>query len=200
MRPRQYVTQCWGILFGLSVALLCWSMTSTALADDKDWRIGANYMRLINDLDMPQDGWCLDVVGSGPNVRFDMPLIGHNCKPGLYADEAVIFRNDGTLYFPAFNGCVTVMGLNKKALPGAAIMLKACGETSPFLTATNFQHFSHRPDGRVELKESNLCLTLGASSHSTFDVTHAWRTLYVDNCNKTDPVRSTWRFVDPLKK
>ena len=48
-------------------------------------------MRIIDDLDRPQDGWCLDAVGSGPHIRFDMPLIGHNCKPGLFADEAVQF-------------------------------------------------------------------------------------------------------------
>lgn len=31
------------------------------------------YLQLIDKLDRPIDGYCLDVVGSGPNIRFDMP-------------------------------------------------------------------------------------------------------------------------------
>ncbi|MEL6498236.1 MAG: hypothetical protein AAFQ31_06855 [Planctomycetota bacterium] len=98
-----------------------------------DWRETAVHMRLQDDLDRPEDGWCLDVVGSGPHIRFDMPLIAHNIKPGLYADEAVAFTAKGQIRFPAYPGsCVTVMGLNEFALPGAALMLKPCGEDIPF--------------------------------------------------------------------
>lgn len=181
-------------LIGLMVVMV---LSATALSQ-ADWRETAKHMRLQDDLDRPLDGWCLDVVGSGPNIRFDMPLIGHNCKPGLFADEAVEFTEDGQIRFPAYPGyCVTVMGLNEYALPGAALMLKPCGERIPFLNAPKFQTFEHLENGMVRLKGSNLCITVGDVSERTFDPTHAWRTLFVDWCDECDPERSTWNFVRP---
>lgn len=163
-----------------------------------NWRETAVHMRLLDDLDRPQDGWCLDVVGSGPHIRFDMPLIAHNIKPGLYADEAVEFTADGQIRFPAYPGyCVTVMGLNQYALPGAALMLKECGAELPFLNAPKFQTFELLENNQVRLVGSDLCITVGAVSERTFDPTHAWRTLYMERCEDCDLSRSTWKFVRP---
>lgn len=162
------------------------------------WRDTAVHMRLQDDLDRPQDGWCLDVVGSGRNIRFDMPLIAHNIKPGLFADEAVEFTEDGQIRFPAYPGyCVTVMGLNEFALPGAALMLKKCGEDIPFLNASRFQTFELLENGMVQLKATDLVITVGDESERTFDPTHRWRTLYMERRDKCDPARSTWNFVRP---
>lgn len=184
------------IIWALSIPFL--GMPLAYAQSTQDWREGAMHMRLVDDLDRPQDGWCLDVVGSGPYIRFDMPLIGHNCKPGLFADEAVILRPDGTLFFPAYQGCVTVMGLNQFALPGASLMLKPCGHEAPFLVAENFQHFDHLPDGRVQLRGTSLCVTMGDVSEVTFDITHAWRTLAVQRCEESDLALSTWYFINPI--
>ncbi len=163
-----------------------------------DWRQTAVHMRLQDDLDRPQDGWCLDVVGSGRHIRFDMPLIAHNIMPGLFADEAVEFTEDGQIRFPAYPGyCVTVMGLNEFALPGASLMLKKCGEDIPFLNASKFQIFELLDNGMVQLKGTDLCITVGDESERTFDPTHRWRTLYVDRRANCDPARSTWKFVRP---
>ncbi|MEO1584533.1 MAG: hypothetical protein AAFR96_08170 [Planctomycetota bacterium] len=163
-----------------------------------DWRETAVHMRLKDDLDRPQDGWFLDVVGSGPHIRFDMPLIAHNIKPGLYADEAVEFTAEGRILFPAYPGyCVTVMGLNEFALPGAALMLKPCGEDIPFLNASKFQTFELLDDGMVQLKGTDLCITVGDESERTFDPTHRWRTLYVERRADCEPSRSRWAFVRP---
>lgn len=162
------------------------------------WRDTAVHMRLRDDLDRPQDGWCLDVVGSGRHIRFDMPLIAHNIKPGLYADEAVEFTEDGQIRFPAYPGyCVTVMGLNESALPAAALMLKRCGEDIPFLNASKFQTFELLENGMVQLKGTDLCITVGDESERTFDATHRWRTLYMERRADCDPARSTWKFVRP---
>ena len=162
------------------------------------WRETAVHMRLQDDLDRPQDGWCLDVVGSGPHIRFDMPLIAHNIKPGLFADEAVEFTENGQIRFPAYPGyCVTVMGLNEFALPGAALMLKKCGEDIPFLNASKFQTFELLDNGMVQLKGTDLCITVGDESERTFDPTHRWRTLYMERREDCDPARSTWKFVRP---
>ena len=180
------------------LAILTLLLVSTSALSQVDWRETGKHMRLKNDLDRPQDGWCLDVVGSGSHIRFDMPLIAHNCKPGLFADEAVEFTADGQIRFPAYPGyCVTVMGLNQHALPGAALMLKKCGEEIPFLNAPKFQTFELLENGMLRLKGSDLCITVGDVSEVTFDPTHAWRTLYMERQDKCDPARSTWKFVRP---
>jgi len=166
-----------------------------------DWREASVHMRTVDDLDRPQDGWCLDAVGNGPHIRFDMPLIAHNCKPGLYSDEAVQFLENGRITFPAYaNACVTVMGLNQNALPGSALMLKPCGQTIPFLNAPRFQQFEHLDDGKVRLKNSDLCITMGDEFKDTFDPTHAWRTLYVDRCEEVDAARARWNFIKPMSE
>ena len=181
--------------------LLCFALTLPALAHAADWREVGMHMRTIDDLDRPQDGWCIDAVGSGPHIRFDMPLIGHNCKPGLFADEAVTFTKEGRITFPAYdNACVTVMGLNQFALAGASLMLKPCGQETPFLNAPKFQQFTHRDDGLVQLKGSNLCITMGDASKETFDPTHAWRTLYMERCDSVETGRAAWAFVKPTQK
>ncbi|QEY27215.1 RICIN domain-containing protein [Neisseria zalophi] len=155
------------------------------------------HLRLVNDLDRPQDGYCLDVVGSGDYVRFDMPMTAHNCKPGLYADEAVVMEDNGMIHFPAYGVCATAAGINNTILAGAAVMPKGCGERSPFLEAQHLQHFVHRPDGRVELRGSGLCLTVGNESDSTFDPNHRWRTLFMQHCEQAPLSHSQWRFVVP---
>ena len=166
-------------------------------SEDQSWRNGAGHLRLVDDLDRPQDGYCLDVVGSGQHIRFDLPLIAHNCKPGLYADEAVVFEKNGNIRFPAYDKCATVAGLNSRALPGAALVPRDCGENSPFLNTKGLQEFHKRDDGRIELEKTGLCLTVGAESASTFSADHRWRPLFVETCGKTDGTRSKWTFAVP---
>jgi hypothetical protein len=182
-------------LFSFLLLILISAPCSQGLASD--WQQTGMHMRLVDDLDRPQDGWCLDAVGSGPNIRFDMPLIGHNCKPGLFADEAVIHRADGTLFFPAYNACVTAMGLNQHALPMASLMLKPCGYSVPFLESANFQYYTHTEDQMIQLKDTELCVVVGDESLSTFDETHRWRTLYLERCSAVDKSRAQWKFIKP---
>ncbi|WP_207226442.1 hypothetical protein [Corticibacter populi] len=153
------------------------------------------HFKLIDSLDRPQDGYCLDIVGSGPHIRFDLPMTAHNCKPGLYEDEAVSIEANGRIRFPAYNACATVAGLNGRALPGAAVVPRGCGERTPFLDAEALQRFVIHDDGRVELHGSGLCMTAGDQSDSTFDASHRWRSLYMDRCDAIDPARARWHFV-----
>ena len=155
------------------------------------------HLRLMDDLDRPQDGYCLDILGSGQYIRFDMPITAHNCKPGLYMDEAVVIESDGRIHFPAYGACATAAGINKRALAGAAIMPRACGDHSPFLEADNLQKFTHHPDGRIELKDSNLCLTVGNESDSTPDETHPWRALSLAHCHQATSSHSRCHFAVP---
>lgn len=155
-----------------------------------------HYLQLNDRLDRQSDGYCLDVVGSGTYIRLDMPLTAHNCKgPQVYFDEVVQYRVDKTLYFPAYDRCVTVMGINDKALIGNALMLKECGIDEPFLNAKRFQQFEFKENGQLKLMDSNLCISVGVESHTTYSLKHKWRSLFMDRCAETDIKRSAWKFV-----
>ena len=177
------------ILLVPALCLACSMLPAAASAD------GPFYLRLLDRLDRPNDGYCLDVIGSGGSFRLDMPLNVHNCKPGTAPDGTVHLRDDGTLFFPAFDRCVTAMGVNDRALDGTALMLKGCGESLPFLRAGSFQSFEHRGDGRLALSGSGLCLTVGAQSAPTFSSSHSWRALFLAPCENAVPERSIWEFT-----
>ncbi len=170
--------------------LLC-SILSPALAQTS-WLENATQLKLVDELDMPGEGYCIDIVGAGTTMRFDMPLIAYNCVLGLFPDRTVTMRNDGTLFFPAFDGCVTVMGLNERALPGTSVMIKPCGQDTPFLEARKFQKFEKFADGRLSLMGSELCLSAGPDSHATYSQTHRWRILSVEKCNLLPDELSIW--------
>ena len=80
---------------------------------------GARHLRLADRLDRPADGYCVDILGVGDYLRMDLPLFAHNCKPVLTTDSAVIYEPDGRIRFPAVNRCITVAGVNSRALPRA---------------------------------------------------------------------------------
>lgn len=179
--------------------ILCSIAVMTSAAD---WRVGAGYLELEDRHDRPADGYCLDVAGSGDWVDFSMPLNAHNCKvPGIYADGAVTFDSPGEIRFPAYEGCVTAVGLRGRSLPGAALMVKPCNGSveqaqMPFVAAS-LQQFVHRTDGRIELVESGLCLTVGTVSATTFSPDHRWRALFLQTCQDLEPARSVWKRFRP---
>ena len=39
------------------------------------------HLRLLDRLDRPEDGYCVDILGTPGNLRVDVPLFTHNCKP-----------------------------------------------------------------------------------------------------------------------
>ena len=65
------------------------------------------HLRLVDRLDRPEDGYCFDILGVGANLRVDLPLFAHNCKPVLTNDSAVRRLPGGQIEFPAVGGCVT---------------------------------------------------------------------------------------------
>lgn len=170
---------------------------SCAVAQSAPNQLIPGQLRLVDNLDRPEDGYCLDIVGSGAYLRFDMPMTAHNCKPGLYADEAVVLEPNGYIRFPAYDKCATAAGLNSRALPGAAIIPRDCGERSPFLDAEALQLFVLKANGQVELKGSGLCLTVGHKSDSTFSDEHRWRALFLEECEVAVLARSRWKFTVP---
>ena len=178
----------------LSMFLAAWLLMAVGSANGQPST--PTYLQLIDRLDRANDGYCLDVLGSGSNIQINMPLTAHNCKgPEPYADEWVQYRADGTLYFPAYDRCVTVMGVNEIALPGTALMLKNCGKNEPFLYATNFQKFTFNDKNQVQLLGSDLCLRVSHTSHRTFSPKHKWRSLFVTECGEVSQSLSAWQIV-----
>ena len=155
------------------------------------------HLRLINHLDRPEDGYCLDILGTPNNMRINLPLFAHNCKPTLTPDSAVIFNSIGQIKFLSVNRCITVAGVNSNAVPGASILLRKCDEMLPFFETSALQRFIHRKDGRISIIGSELCLTVGAKSAGTYSPYHRWRALFVEDCANADASQSKWEFVIP---
>ena len=156
-----------------------------------------SHLRLVDRLDRPSDGYCVDILGTPRRLRLDVPLFAHNCKPRLTVDSAVTFTPDGRIRFPAVKRCVTVAGVNSRALPGAAVLLRPCGGAQAFFETARLQRFILHRDGRLVLAASTLCLTVGARSAATYSPQDRWRALFVEDCAKADPARSRWEFVVP---
>ena len=57
-------------------------------------RASPTHLRLLDRLDRPEDGYCVDIIGTPQNMRIDLPLFAHNCKPLLTSDSAVVFTSD----------------------------------------------------------------------------------------------------------
>ena len=157
------------------------------------------HLRLLDHLDRPEDGYCVDILGTPGNLRIDVPLFAHNCKPTLTSDSSVIFTSDGLIKFPAVNRCITVFGVNSKTLPGASILLRRCNESIAFFETFRLQRFTHRKDGRISISGTNLCLIVGTKSAATYSPSHRWRTLFVDDCTTAGLARSQWEFVIPRR-
>ena len=155
------------------------------------------HLRLVDRLDRPGDGYCLDIPGTPRNMRLDVPLFVHNCKPSLTSDSAVVFTSDGLIKFPAVERCMTVAGVNSGALPGASILLRKCNESVPFFETSKLQRFTLLDDGRLTVSGTQLCLTVGPQSAATYSSFDRWRTLFVDDCAAAEPARSRWEFVIP---
>lgn len=174
----------------IAVSLLCFATAAPVLASEQ----GSGHLRLKDRLDRPVDGYCLDILGVGSNLRLDVPIFAHNCKPGLTPDSAVVLREDGMIEFPAVRLCVTAAGVNGRALPGASIILRPCGQRAAFFESKPLQTFSFADDGRAMLKGSSLCLAVGDISDTTYSPNDRWRVLSVEDCDSTPARFARWEF------
>ncbi|MEM8878512.1 MAG: hypothetical protein AAGD23_11680 [Pseudomonadota bacterium] len=154
------------------------------------------YLQLVERLDRPSDGYCLDVLGAGGTYRPDLPVNAHNCKAGIAPDGLVELRDDGTLYFPAFDRCLTAFGVNRRSLPGAMLLLRGCSVDEPFYPVAALQQWQHSDVGEVRLANSDLCLSVGDVWATTFSPRDTWRVLRLASCDVVAPELSRWQFVD----
>ena len=157
------------------------------------------HLRLIDRLDRPSDGYCIDIPGTPSSMRLEVPLFAHNCKAGLTPDSAVVFTAKGRIRFPAVARCVTAAGVNSTILPNTALILRGCGRNAPFFETAALQGFELRANGRLILKGSNLCLTVGKVSSRTYSPADRWRALYLATCGSVPEKYARWEFVVPPK-
>lgn len=153
------------------------------------------HVRLEDRLDRPDDGYCFDILGTGRNLRLDLPLFAHNCKGGATPDSAVIYNSEGQLVFPAAKVCVTAFGVNNTVLQGTPVLLRQCDEQSPFFDTPDLQKFDHTDSGQLKLRGSELCLAVGRKSSATYSPHDRWRVLSLESCVDISAQYSVWEMV-----
>ena len=149
------------------------------------------HMKMDDPAGLVESGYCLEILGRPGDEMLDMPLIAHSCKLVLAPDDAIVHNGKGEIVFPAFDLCVTAMGLNV-ALEYNSLMLKECGLVEPYLNAPPFQAFEINDGNQVQLMGSELCLTIGDLSSTTTRPDHHWRALYLQDCAGAPLERSRW--------
>lgn len=180
-----------GLFSMVATFLVATFIAVAAQAEDR------RHLRLIDRLDRPNDGYCIDIPGTPGRMVLEVPLFAHNCKRGLTADSAVIYTREGRIRFPAVDRCVTAAGVNSTILPNTALILRRCGHNAPFFETAALQSFTLRADGRLVLKGSGLCLTVGDVSSRTYSPADRWRALYLARCGTVAAKFSRWAFVNP---
>lgn len=153
------------------------------------------HVRLKDRLDRPTDGYCFDILGTGSNLRLEVPLFAHNCKGGSTPDSAVVYTGKGQLLFPSARVCVTAFGVNNTVLPGTAVLLRPCDYSVAFFDTQNLQKFEYLKNGQLKLRGSNLCLAVGGESSRTYSPLDRWRVLSLENCISTKLSHSAWEMV-----
>jgi len=157
------------------------------------------YVQLVERLDRPNDGYCIDIQGVGRSVQLDRPLTAHNCKPGVAPDGVIEHRSDGSLYFPAYDVCVTAMGVGSTLLPGGVVMARPCSESGPFSSPASHKRFTFTEEGRLQVSGTGLCVVVGSKSSHTLSRSDRWRAMYLAECGSADPARSRWRLAEPRR-
>lgn len=149
-------------------------------------------MRLLDELDYPGEGYCIDVLGVEQTARTDLPLVLHNCLPSRNSADRQVVEQDGRIYLPAYDACLTAFGV-RNVLPGVPVILRRCGRDESFLPVDKFQQFERTSQNQLQLVGTALCLAAGNASQRTFNALHRWRTLSLQPCAATPLSRSAWQ-------
>lgn len=137
------------------------------------------------------ENFCLDVAGTGKKPRLDLPMTASTCKNGLYMDETIIVQ-DQKMVQPAYNTCISAAGLNGRALAGASLLPRPCGEQPSADETEYLQRFTFHRDGRIELEDSGLCITAGEPQDVAFSSQSRWRSIVLSDCNEVAMGVASW--------
>lgn len=153
------------------------------------------HVRLKDRLDRPVDGYCFDILGTGTDLRLEVPLFVHNCKTGPTTDSSVIYTSKGQLVFPSADVCVTVFGVNNTVLPGTAVTLHPCDYEAKFFETADLQKFDYLENGQLQLRGYEFCLTVGDEASRTYSPDDRWRVLSLQPCASAALSHSAWDMV-----
>ena len=174
--------------------LLAWALLSGSLVSASDEQ--TYHMKLMEHLGA-ETGFCLELLGRPGQEDLLQPLIAHGCKTVLAPDDAILLTENGEIYFPSFDQCVTAMGLGESVLEYNSLMVKECGVVQAYLNAPEFQRFEFNDRSQLQLVGSELCMTVGDTARPTTNPTHLWRALYMQDCASAPPERSQWHLYTP---
>lgn len=197
-RPIRLGNACLGFLACL-FAVVGSAPLSPLQAQAQSESSAQRYVQLVVRLDRPEDGYCIDIQGVGRSVRLDRPLTAHNCKPGAAPDGVIDHRSDGSLYFPAYDVCVTAMGVGSTLLPGGVLMARPCSESGPFSSPAGHKHFAFTEEGFLQVTGTGLCVVVGSKSAHTLSRSDRWRSLYLAECGSAAPEYSRWQLSEPRR-
>lgn len=176
-----------------ALGVVFWTVATTVVAASD-----VVHVRLQDRLDRPRDGYCLDIMGTGANLRLGLPLFAHNCKSGPTADSSVRFNVEGQLRFPDPGVCVTAFGVNNTVLPGSTVLVRPCNHRIAFFDAARLQRFELQANGQLRLRGFDVCLAVGEDSAETFSRADRWRVLLMARCADVPLRHSAWELV-PLR-
>ncbi len=177
-----------------ALSLIAWVLVSgshVTAADEQTY-----HMKLLEHLGA-ETGYCLELLGRPGQEDLLQPLIAHGCKVALAPDDSILLTENGEIYFPALDRCVTAMGLGESVLEFNSLMVKECGVVEPYLNAPAFQRFEMNDRSQVQLVGTDLCMTAGDTARPTSNPTHVWRALYMQDCASAPPERSQWHLFTP---
>ena len=174
-------------LAGLALAMT----TSASLAVAAE----SIHVGLKDRLDLPEEGYCLDILGWGETIRADLPLFVVNCKDEATPDSSVVYTDQGQLLFPAVEVCVTAFGVNQTVLPGSSVLLRPCDEQTAFFSAAQLQRFDYLENGQLRLRGHEVCLAVSAESAPTFSPLVRWRVLTLESCDDAPLRFSSWQML-----
>lgn len=177
-----------------ALSLMAWALVGGSLASAADEQ--THHMKLLEHLGA-ETGYCLELLGRPGQEDLLQPLIAHGCKVVLAPDDSILLTENGEIYFPAFDQCVTAMGLGDSVLEFNSLMVKECGVVEPYLNAPAFQRFEINDRSQVQLAGTELCMTAGDTARPTANPTHVWRALYMQDCASAPPERSQWHLFTP---
>ncbi len=167
-----------------SLVLFC-TMNHLSFAQTQESISQGGFIRLVAALDEPEF-YCFDLMGWGKSLQIDDPLQTHTCKStGVATDQMFYFEGD-RLKIAGYDRCVQIAGSSQTTLAGSAVLARPCADNV-------LQSLSINASGKIQLNNTEFCLSAGADSTAASGPSHVWRTLHVTQCDTADNKLSTWQ-------
>ena len=143
---------------------------------------------LADPLDEPEY-YCFDLTGFRDSLVLDDPLQAHTCKAmGRGPDQLFAFEGE-KIQVVGYDRCLQAAGTAGRTVAGASILARECTDTG---RSSAMQRFELGSSGKLRIKDTDLCVGVGASSTPANGPSHIWRALIVLDCDADDSL-SKWQ-------